>query len=125
MPLITFETGAPSSNASAELPLSKSLGVTSVLIFYSSIVGGQLWCPDCRAVDDLVKTTFENSADKQGIIVYVGDRGVWRDANNKYRKRWKISSIPTLIRLDSEGKEHSRLVESEITPDSLKAFLDD
>lgn len=117
MPLTVSE-----SITSAELPVASS-GFPTVLIFYSSVVDGRLWCPDCRDVDGLVKTTFENDSDWNGVIVYVGDRATWRDPNNKYRKGWKIASIPTLLRLDDEGKEHSRLVESEITSDSLKEFL--
>ncbi|KAJ7631243.1 hypothetical protein FB45DRAFT_561021 [Roridomyces roridus] len=31
---------------------------TDFLIFYSSIVDEKMWCPDCRAVDDVVQQTF-------------------------------------------------------------------
>ncbi|KAG8870167.1 hypothetical protein FRB97_000265 [Tulasnella sp. 331] len=124
MPLTIFETPPVSgSERSSKLPLSTASGVANVLIFYSSVIDGQLWCPDCRFVESIIKTTFENSADRQGIIVYVGDQATWRNPNNTYRKGWKISSVPTLIRLNAEGKEESRLVDSEITLKRLTAFL--
>ncbi|KIO24183.1 hypothetical protein M407DRAFT_103175 [Tulasnella calospora MUT 4182] len=120
MPLTTAED-YPSPSGSAASPAPSK----TILIFYSSIVDGKLWCPDCRAVDGLIKSTFDNEGtDWHGVIIYVGDRPTWRDSQNKFRKEWGVSSIPTLIRLDSEGKEISRLVESAITESSLKKFLE-
>ncbi|KAG8936346.1 hypothetical protein FRC02_002939 [Tulasnella sp. 418] len=84
------------------------------LIFYSSIVDGKLWCPDCRDVEQSVKDIFEGNDDINGVIVYVGDRTTWRDPANRFRQEWKISSVPTLIRLTAHGTEESRLVESEV-----------
>ncbi|KAG8888369.1 hypothetical protein FRB98_007764 [Tulasnella sp. 332] len=121
--LARFLEALKRSERSSKLPLSTASGVANVLIFYSSVIDGQLWCPDCRFVESIIKTTFENSADRQGIIVYVGDQATWRNPNNTYRKGWKISSVPTLIRLNAEGKEESRLVDSEITLKRLTAFL--
>ncbi|KIK07244.1 hypothetical protein K443DRAFT_87470 [Laccaria amethystina LaAM-08-1] len=70
------------------------------LIFYSSIVDGQLWCPDCRHVEQLVNDTLLSS-DLDAVIVYVGDQP------------WKVSSVPTIIRL-RDGKEEGRLVDQDI-----------
>lgn len=69
------------------------------LIFYSSEVNGQMWCPvclaikniyrrkhvelkliddlwfkDCRRVDSLVKSAFSEETGPDGLIVFVGDR---------------------------------------------------
>ncbi|KAK0208915.1 hypothetical protein DFS33DRAFT_1380403 [Desarmillaria ectypa] len=85
------------------------------LIFYSSIVDDQLWCPDCRVVDGLVKDTFESDESPSALIVYVGDRPTWKTPANKFRGYpWKIESVPTIIKL-KDGIESSRLVDSEIS----------
>ncbi|KAG6919016.1 hypothetical protein DXG01_009726 [Tephrocybe rancida] len=44
------------------------------LIFYSSIVDGKLWCPDCRDVESLINQTFSAAAGPSALIVYVGNR---------------------------------------------------
>lgn len=67
------------------------------VIFYSSVVDGEMWCPvssfdltrveslaltathfahlqDCRAVEQLVKETFSEDSPVSCLIVYVGDR---------------------------------------------------
>lgn len=83
------------------------------LVFYSSIVDGQLWCPDCRRVEQLVNDKLLNS-DLDAVIIYVGDRHEWKTSSNVYRKEpWKVSSIPTIIRL-RDGTEEGRLVDEDI-----------
>ena len=55
------------------------------------------------------------------------DPGRWRDPKNEARVHWKVSSVPTILRLedvrlsppwpmttDEQGKETARLVEDEI-----------
>ncbi|KAK0233799.1 hypothetical protein IW262DRAFT_111242 [Armillaria fumosa] len=113
------------------------------LIFYSSIVDGQLWCPDCRAVDRLLRDTFGSDESPSALIVYVGDRPTsvremgmcpcsllimthysdrWKTPANEFRgEPWKIESIPTIIKL-KDGAEASRLVDSEISA-GLQAFI--
>ncbi|KAK0455883.1 hypothetical protein EV421DRAFT_7556 [Armillaria borealis] len=92
------------------------------LIFYSSIVDGQLWCPDCRIVDGLLKETFGSDESPSALIVYVGDRPTWKTPANEFRgEPWKIESIPTIIKL-KDGTEASRLVDSEISA-GLQEFI--
>ncbi|KAF5388580.1 hypothetical protein D9757_004724 [Collybiopsis confluens] len=86
------------------------------LIFYSSIVGLQMWCPDCRNVEDLVKRTFEGDDAPSALIVYTGDFPTWKSPSNVFRGRpWVIQSVPTIVKIQN-GKEVERLVDSEITP---------
>ena len=55
------------------------------------------------------------------------DSGRWRDPKNEARVHWKVSSVPTILRLEEvshsslylpmtydQGKETARLVEDEI-----------
>ncbi|THV07462.1 hypothetical protein K435DRAFT_833363 [Dendrothele bispora CBS 962.96] len=94
----------------------------SFLIFYSSVVNGKLWCPDCQDVEELVKRTFEPEDAPPALIVYVGDRNTWKSPSNVFRKApWSLSSIPTIIKM-KDGKEEARLVESEISS-KLESFI--
>ncbi|KAF5311936.1 hypothetical protein D9619_002584 [Psilocybe cf. subviscida] len=80
------------------------------IIFYSSVVDGQMWCPDCRRVDSLIKETFGESG-PSALIVYTGNREQWKAKTNIWRQEaWNITSVPTIVRLKN-GKEESRLVD--------------
>ncbi|CAE6433497.1 unnamed protein product [Rhizoctonia solani] len=93
------------------------------LIFYSDIVDGQMWCPDCRNVENVVKKAFEPADGPTGIIRWVGNRADWKSPSNAYRKDFNISSIPTIVWL-KDGKEDARLVDREILDSAkLKEFL--
>jgi len=85
------------------------------LIFYSSIVDGKLWCPDCVAVDNLVRETFSAADSPSALIVYVGDRAQWKSPSNAFRgDPWELTSIPTIVKL-GDPKGEDRLVLDEIT----------
>ncbi|KAF8346948.1 hypothetical protein F5887DRAFT_68493 [Amanita rubescens] len=84
------------------------------IIFYSSVVDGQLWCPDCRDVEQVVQDTFSGSESSAALIVYVGNRNEWKSPSNIYRAQpWSVQSIPTIVKL-KDGKEEDRLVLDEI-----------
>ncbi|KAG5720541.1 hypothetical protein E4T56_gene2570 [Termitomyces sp. T112] len=70
------------------------------IIFYSSIMDGKMWCPDCRDVEILVNRTFCGENSPSALIVYVGDRAEWRIPSNPFRGgAWKVTSVPTIIRI--------------------------
>ncbi|KAK8849780.1 hypothetical protein IAR55_005116 [Kwoniella newhampshirensis] len=93
------------------------------LIFYSNIVNGQMWCPDCRAVESTVKDAFDAPDKPKGIIYWVGDRPEWRTPQNKARVDWNVQSVPTILRIES-GKETARIVGDDILDKKLfNAFL--
>ncbi|KIM47477.1 hypothetical protein M413DRAFT_439137 [Hebeloma cylindrosporum] len=78
------------------------------VIFYSSIIDGEMWCPDCRLVEKLVKETFPEQG-PEALIVYVGNKPQWKNPLNIYRQEpWKVTSVPTIVRL-KDGKELGRL----------------
>jgi len=118
MPLIVADDYPFVSPDNVKHPPTKT-----VLIFYASIVDGKMWCRDCRDVEDLVKKTFESNNEWLGVIIYVGDRPTWRDSNNTFRKEWGLTGVPTLVTLNTNGKEERRLVEHEITPKSVWELL--
>ncbi|KAI9638780.1 uncharacterized protein MKK02DRAFT_41807 [Dioszegia hungarica] len=101
------------------------------LIFYSSIVDGpngqpkQMWCPDCRDVEGIVKATFGGAKQPKAVIWWVGEKAEsrWRTPTNHARSHWNVQSVPTILRLE-EGKETARLVEGEILDqDRLAEFV--
>ncbi|KAF8665272.1 hypothetical protein AX16_000293 [Volvariella volvacea WC 439] len=93
------------------------------LIFFSSIVDGKLWCPDCVAVDRTIQNVFSPDDGPSGLIVYVGDRPTWKSPTNKYRSDlWNVQSVPTVIKI-KDGKEVGRRVDvAEINGD-LQSLL--
>ncbi|KAF9055842.1 hypothetical protein BJ165DRAFT_1521811 [Panaeolus papilionaceus] len=92
------------------------------VIFYSSIVDGKLWCPDCVAVDNLVKEVFSEDG-PAALIVYVGDRTQWRTPSNVYRNApWHISNIPTIVKQEG-GHEVARLSDDREILQKLRAFV--
>ncbi|KAH9486250.1 Thioredoxin-like protein Clot [Psilocybe cubensis] len=121
-------------------PLSLLSVPEKFVIFYSSIVDGQMWCPvcprlsfelirdlisvdqDCREIDQLVQNTFSEGG-PAALIVYVGDRGQWKTASNVYRQEpWKITSVPTIVRL-KDGKEEARLEDPGPIQQGIAAFV--
>jgi len=92
----------------------------SYVIFYASRGrDGVMWCPDCRAVEDFVKETFEAEGAPTAEIIYVGQRDEWKTPRNRWRQQpWNIQNIPTIVRV----KDNERLVEGEIE-DKLQDFI--
>ncbi|KAF9015679.1 hypothetical protein BDQ17DRAFT_1269690 [Cyathus striatus] len=95
-------------------PVSLKQVPEKFIIFYSSVVDGKLWCPDCVVVDGLVQRTFGKPDGPSALVVYVGDRSQWKSSTNIYRGApWNINSVPTIVRVE-DGVEVGRLVDSEI-----------
>ncbi|KAJ7675335.1 hypothetical protein B0H17DRAFT_133182 [Mycena rosella] len=93
------------------------------LIFYSDVVEGKMWCPDCRKVDELVRETFAGPDAPAAVIVYVGNKPEWKALDNKFRgEPFKIDGVPTIVRL-KEKEEVGRLVDDEISS-KLSAFVE-
>ncbi|KAL1746924.1 hypothetical protein HDZ31DRAFT_80857 [Schizophyllum fasciatum] len=93
------------------------------LVFYSSVVDGKMWCPDCRDVEGRVNAAFVGGKAPSALIVFVGDRPSWKSPDNVYRKApFNIKGVPTLLKL-KDGKEVARLVEGEILTNKLDELL--
>ncbi|MCX6878748.1 MAG: thioredoxin family protein [Verrucomicrobia bacterium] len=95
----------------------------SVLVEFT----GSDWCPPCKMMRANVfsKKEFVDAASKNFILVEIdlprGDQEVAKK-NQPTAEKYKIDSFPTVILLDSEGKEFSRFYASEHpkTEDFLK-----
>ncbi|KAH9945401.1 uncharacterized protein BXZ73DRAFT_96392 [Epithele typhae] len=85
---------------------------TDYLVFFASRdQEGKMWCPDCRAVEDLVKSTFEPPGTPSATIVWVGQRSDWKTPAAPFRAEpWNVRSVPTIIR----RRDGARLVDDEI-----------
>jgi len=114
MPLLTADSSID--------PITLTRVPDEFIIFYSSIVDGRMWCPDCREVEQLIRNTFTAPNSPSALVVYVGDRNQWKSPSNIYRDQlWNIQSIPTVVRL-KDGKEKGRLVLDEIR-ERLEYFI--
>ncbi|OSX67104.1 hypothetical protein POSPLADRAFT_1128913 [Postia placenta MAD-698-R-SB12] len=91
------------------------------VIFYASRDEcGNLWCPDCVAVESRVKNAFGRDDGRSAVIVYVGQRPEWKSLSNPFRADpWKVESIPTIIKV----RDGARLVDKDIEH-SLASFLE-
>lgn len=95
----------------------------SVLVEFT----GSDWCPPCIAMRKNVfsKKEFVQAASKNFILVELdfpkADKAL-ADKNQPLAEKYKIEGFPTVILLDSEGKEFDRFFASEYpkTEDFLK-----
>ncbi|CAD6581237.1 MAG: Meiotic Sister-Chromatid recombination aldehyde dehydrogenase, partial [Tremellales sp. Tagirdzhanova-0007] len=93
------------------------------LVFYASVVDGQMWCPDCRNTESTVREAFDSPSKPKAIIYWVGTKTEWRTSTNKARTDWDVQAVPTILRIEG-GKEMSRLVDDEILDTGrMEAFL--
>ncbi|EJD03788.1 uncharacterized protein FOMMEDRAFT_27663 [Fomitiporia mediterranea MF3/22] len=85
------------------------------LIFYSSVdAAGQMWCPDCRRVEEVVRKAFEPLTAPSALIVFVGQR----NTTNEFRgSPWNVTSVPTII-----GRDDVRFVDDEVNEEALRTL---
>jgi len=106
----------------AQLPdtwLSAPVGDALVLFFGNLDASGRSWCPDCRNIEDTVQTQLARPG---SYIVYVGDRAQWKTPDNRYRKDWSVTGIPTLVSV-KDGKEVGRLEDELEDAEKVAAFV--
>ncbi|KAK6360851.1 hypothetical protein TWF730_006967 [Orbilia blumenaviensis] len=59
----------------------------------------QPWCPDVRAAIPVFNSVFESHpSELKVMVVEVGGRDAWKDADNLYKREWGITAIPTLAK---------------------------
>lgn len=94
----------------------------SVLVEFT----GSDWCPPCIAMRKNVftKKEFIEAASKKFVLVELdfpkGDKEL-AEKNQPLAEKYKIDGFPTVVLLDSEGKEFTRFVASKFP--EVQAFL--
>ncbi len=88
---------------------------------------GSDWCPPCKlmAANVFTKKEFIEAASKNFILVKLDFPRSDRELANKNKplaKKYEIQGYPTIVLLDSEGKEFSRVVGAKYR--SVDEFLD-
>ena len=98
----------------------------SVLVEFT----GSDWCPPCIMMHKQVfsKTEFHDGATKNFVLVKIdvprGDQAL-AEANQPVVEKYSIEGFPTVLLLDSEGKEFGRFFASEYPKtDQFLAHLD-
>lgn len=93
-----------------------------VLFCGSKNSAGESWCPDCVTAEPVIYSTLDELADSSTTLICcsVGDRIMWKDPNNVFRKNLSLKAVPTLIK---HGSASERLVEHECMKKELVAML--
>ncbi|WVW86818.1 hypothetical protein I302_108873 [Kwoniella bestiolae CBS 10118] len=122
MPLTTSGQYPPSDSYLKPQAGKKS----TYLIFYSDVEGGRMWCPHCRDVEGVVKSAFTGGSKPNGVITYIGPYSGWKNVpSHPARIKYGVRSVPTIIRLDENGKELDRVEKSGILDGSrFEDFLE-
>ncbi len=94
---------------------------------------GSDWCPPCKMMRKEVfsKKEFTEAASKNYILVEVDfpraeDQKEILEKSKPFAEKYKIDAFPTVVLLDSEGKEFNRFIASEFPkPDAFLKHLDE
>ncbi|XP_003469685.1 thioredoxin domain-containing protein 17 isoform X1 [Cavia porcellus] len=86
----------------------------------SKDAGGKSWCPDCVQAEPVVREGLKHVSEGC-VFIYcqVGEKSDWKDPNNDFRKKLKITAVPTLLKYGTPQK----LVESECLQENLVEML--
>ncbi|KAL1778724.1 thioredoxin domain-containing protein 17 [Sigmodon hispidus] len=81
---------------------------------------GKSWCPDCVEAEPVVREGLRHvTEDCVFIYCQVGDRPYWKDPNNDFRQKLKLTAVPTLLKYGTPQK----LVESECLQANLVEMI--
>ncbi|KAF7311130.1 N-acetyltransferase domain-containing protein [Mycena chlorophos] len=98
------------------------------LVFYASIdpTHGQMWCGDCRRVEEVVRRVFDDAGSPSAAIVYVGSKPEWKNPSSAFRgEPFTLTDVPTIAKLERDGNGNVgivKLVDTEIDA-GLPAFV--
>lgn len=75
------------------------------LFFGTKDTNGKSWCPDCRVAEPVIDKCLKK-VPKESVLIRcaVGQREIWRDPGNIFRKELNLRSIPTLTKEGTSRK---------------------
>lgn len=125
MPLKTFTANGYED---FQIKLEEIKSGRIVVLFTGSklLTTGQSWCPDCVRAEPVVEKVVERKEIKEidvnFIIVFVGNREIWKDPACAFRTdpKLKLSCIPTLLEYGNKGK---RLIDDQVANENLVSDL--
>ncbi|XP_029069120.1 thioredoxin domain-containing protein 17 [Monodon monoceros] len=81
---------------------------------------GKSWCPDCVQAEPVVREGLKHVGEGC-VFIYcqVGEKPYWKEPNNDFRKKLKLTAVPTLLKYGTPQK----LVESECLQANLVEML--
>uniref|UniRef100_H0XPA7 Thioredoxin domain-containing protein 17 n=1 Tax=Otolemur garnettii TaxID=30611 RepID=H0XPA7_OTOGA len=81
---------------------------------------GKSWCLDCAQAEPVIGEGLKHISEGC-VFIYcqVGEKPYWKDPNNDFRKKLKVTAVPTLLKYRTPQK----LVESECFQASLVEML--
>ncbi|XP_066492422.1 thioredoxin domain-containing protein 17 [Tiliqua scincoides] len=81
---------------------------------------GASWCPDCVRAEPVVRAELPHLPEGSAFVYcQVGSRAEWKDPDNEFRKRLRLSAVPTLLKYGTPQK----LVEEECLKAELVRML--
>lgn len=86
----------------------------------SKAAEGKSWCPDYVQAEPVVQEGLKHVSEGY-VLIYCqrGEKSYWKDPNNNFRKKLKITAVPTLLKYGMPQK----LVESECLQENLVEML--
>ncbi|XP_078535459.1 thioredoxin domain-containing protein 17 [Lissotriton helveticus] len=81
---------------------------------------GVSWCPDCVEAEPVIRAELQ-CLPEGSIFIYcqVGERAYWKDPNNDFRKKLKLTAVPTLMKYNT----HEKLVEEQCMKKDLVQMM--
>ncbi|XP_060612814.2 thioredoxin domain-containing protein 17 [Anolis sagrei] len=81
---------------------------------------GTSWCPDCVRAEPIVRAQLTHLPDGAAFIYcQVGPRDYWKNPDNEFKKKLKLTGVPTLLKYGTPEK----LVEEECFKPDLVRML--
>ncbi|XP_067866478.1 thioredoxin domain-containing protein 17 [Heterodontus francisci] len=86
----------------------------------SKDANGLSWCPDCTTAEPIVRAEL-SKLPEGSVFIYcqTGDRPYWKNPENNFRTKLKVTAVPTLMKYGTPQK----LVEEELFVPELVHML--
>ncbi len=110
LPLVAFWWFSSSKDSTA----TASTGMPQVIKFSSTM------CLECKEVEKIFKEILPKYQDKIAYTAIIVDSR--KDMNNKLIKKYNVQLVPTVIMLDSNGKQCQR-IEGAATKEEYENYI--